>query len=207
MHTMCLKLILEIIQTIAAVAGSIAVVFAALTYFNNKKKDDRAAAIDQVSFFRKEIIISNEEYVSLVRDNKGDNYNFTRVKLDSPTIEYTRKNFMKESIEQVELMKDAKYRTKSTLILNMLEELSLKIKHHNTYNHEALNSIKTPFVELVETYAIVLLSQREMFTGLPTYSTILEIYDKWKNIVDRRNPQDRQQEVLKRILESPVREG
>jgi len=81
----------------------------------------------------------------------------------------------------------------------MLEELSQRIAHFKTIDHSALDSIKLPFVEIVEIHAVVLLSQREVFTGIPTYSSILETYLKWITVVDRKSSEDRHREVLNRL--------
>ncbi len=196
LYNMCIELFLNIIQTVAAVVASISVLFAFLAYRNSKIKDSRAAAIDQVSFFRKDIIPLHDNFINSVRETEDKNYIFSRIRLDRPTIENMIEDFKEDSKKQVELLKKENYLSKQTSILNMLEELALKIKHYETKKHPALNSIKTPFVMLVEISAVTLIYQREIVTGLPTYSTILEIYNEWKDLVDRRNPEERQKEVL-----------
>jgi hypothetical protein len=191
---------LDTLQKIFSIFGSLSLIIALTSYFYKKNQDKTMAVLDQISFFRKEIIIANDEFINFVRDKKGKEYTFARVRLDEPTIEYTRNNYIKESQIQVDLVKELNTLPKQSLILNMLEEMSIKILHQKTTDHHALNSIKAPFIELIEINAIVLLMQRNIFTGIPTYSSILEIYSKWKDLVDRRSPQEREKEIMIKIL-------
>jgi hypothetical protein len=191
---------LDTLQKIFNIFGSLSFIIALASYFYKKNQDKTMVVLDQISFFRKEIIIANDEFINFIRDKKGKKYSFSRVQLNEPTIEYTRNNFMKESQIQVDLVKELNTLPKQSLILNMLEELSIKILHQKTTDHHALDSIKAPFIELVEIHAIVLLMQREIFTGRPAYSSILEIYSKWIDSVDRRSPQEREKEIMIKIL-------
>jgi hypothetical protein len=191
-----LKLILDFIQTTFTVFGSIAVGFAVKTYYYNKKQDNKYAAIDQVTFFREKIISISNDFMKEVRKEKGENYEFARIKLDNPDINFIITNYKNELDKQFELKK---YQSTETDILNLLEELSLKIRHYQTEKHEALNSIKIPFVSTVEILANTLLYQRFIATGIPTYSTILEIYNLWKDSVDRREISERMEEFKNKI--------
>ncbi len=178
-------------SSLAGIVGSFSVVVAVLTYYNDSRRNKVNYVIDQVSFFRKEIIFENNEFVKFIREIKGKRYEFHKIKLNEISVEYARNNFQKECQSQFEMSQIDGCFPKQTFILNMLEELALKIKYTNTINHLALNSIKTPFVELVEIHAVTLLSHREILSGLPTYNTVLEIYSIWRDSVDRRTPEQR----------------
>lgn len=192
---MCLETLLSIIQTIAASIGVIAVVIAVFKYSYDKKKDLNTATIDQIAFFRQEIIIANDNFIKYVRDKKQD-YVFSRVQLHTPTIEYTRNYFLEESKKQADLVKELNTQSMQTLILNSITELALRIKYLGATDHSALNSIKAPFVELVEIHAVILLMQREVFTGGDTYGEVLELYAKWKDQVDRRSQEERINDII-----------
>jgi len=194
-----LKPSLEFIESMFSIVGSLSVAVALAAYLNKKHQDVTAAAIDQISFFRKEIIFANEEFVNFVREKKGKDFVFYRVGLDEPSIDYTRKKFGRESLMQADLIKELDTLLKQTAILNMLEELSLRVLHLKTINHPALSSIMAPFVELVEIHAVILLFHREISTGTPTYSSIIKIYLEWKDKVDRRYPEERLKEVRARL--------
>ena len=196
---MNIETILNTIQIFASVAASVSVAFAVISYFDAKNQENKTAAIHQISFFRREIIPANDEYISLVKKKKGVKYTFSRVGLDTPTIDYVKEHYDGEVKKQVELHKEMNLHQKQTLILNMMEELSLKMDHFRTTNSVDTDSIKLAFVELVELHAVALLLERELLASNTTYSSILETYQSWKDIVDRRDSHERQESVLRRL--------
>ncbi len=187
---------LEGLQSLFSILGSISIGIALISYFERKDQDITTAAIDLISFFRKEIIVANDDLIKSVQVT-FPNYYWFSIKLDNPDMAYVRQNFKKEVDGQEILSKNQELFSKQTLLLNMLEELSLRIDHFHIFDHPALNSIRIPFVQMVEQNAWALLFQREVFAGLPTYQTILDLYKKWKDQVDRKSPVERLKSVGK----------
>ena len=185
------------VQILFSILGSASIGIALITYFDKKSQDITSSAIEVMSFFRKEVLLLNNDFMKDARNKMGQNYEFQRIKLDEPNINLVRAEFPDEIKSQLELRKDPDLFIEQTLILNILEEVALKIKLLNILNHPALKSIKSPFVELVEVHATVLLEQREILTGLPTYESVIFIYQIWKDEVDRRLPKERLTDFLK----------
>lgn len=191
---------LEEIRIYAEIVTAGSLFIALLTYFYQRKKDKNLAAIDQISFFRKEIIPQCDLFLSFVRDKKSNqSYEFKKVRLDEPILEFAVKKYNSAVREQNDIYKEFKTWSMQTTLLNMLEELSLKIKLFKTNNHEALNSIRAPFVEMIEINAVVLLMQREIITGNQTYSAVINLYLEWKDVVDRRHPKERDKKFMEKM--------
>lgn len=182
---------LEAAQKVASIIGSLSIFIAVATYFNSKERDKKALVTEQISFFRKEVILEEDKFVKFVRDDRGENYVFSRVRLDEPTIEFANKNYRRESKEQIKLIRELKTLPKQTILINALEEFAIRVLYGGTANHEALNALKSPYIELVEINAVVLLQQREFFNGKQSYLNTLELYDLWKKHIDRRTPEAR----------------
>ena len=63
---------------------------------------------------------------------------------------------------------------KQVLLLNMLEEFAIRIKHFNTSEHPAIKPVIPTFVLLVEQNAVALLFMRDIISNDPIYSNILD---------------------------------
>lgn len=187
---------LTTIENIFSILGSLTILVALVTYYYQKNRDINGAVINQISFFRKEVLPLNNEFIKKVRLNIP-NHIFSRVQLHEPTIKFTKNKYPLESSGQIDLINKWRTVPEQTDVLNALTELALKIKYLGAIDHSALNSIKAPFVELVEMNAVVLLMQREVYTGGDTYGAILELYEKWKDQVDRRPLDERMAEAGK----------
>lgn len=182
---------LSLLEKIAIIIAATTIWFARQEYTYKKRQDHNYAAIDQISFFRKEIFPTQEKFNEKVRNNLGKNFAFPRIKLDDPAVGFFASSISSQVQHQKQLVAQADSFVVQTDLLNMLEELSLRIFHFQTQGHSALNSIKAPFVQLVEVNASVLLEQRDLLTGEPTYENILSLYRKWVVEVDRRSPEER----------------
>ena len=183
------------VQTLFSVFSSLSIGVAVLTYIEKKDKDSTASTIELISFFRKEIIDINNEFIRKTRTLNGKDVQFPKIKLDNPDIKYIKEKYPKEFKIQIELKKEWEIWSMQTSILNALEEMALKVYNLNISNHLALSSIKAPFVELMERHAVVLLEQRQIITGLPSYGSALNLYQEWKGGVDRRTPPERLKEL------------
>ncbi|MEI7688566.1 MAG: hypothetical protein WCI91_00045 [Candidatus Nomurabacteria bacterium] len=187
---------LEIISKIASIIASGSIIIAIISYWENKNRNKVLTVVDQVSFFREKIIPECDKLVKLVRDIEA-NYIFSKIRLDSLKIEDIKDKFKDEIKKQVELLKKYKTNYTQVTILNLLEEISLKIKYTKTINHKALNSIKPIFVMFVEINAVVLMQERELITGNQIFSATLELYNKWKDEVDLSTPEERIKKISK----------
>lgn len=185
------------IERVAVIGASFSVVIAMLDFKHRKKQDKIHALADQVSFFREKILHKSEEFMLKIRKIKGEDYEFLRVGLDESSVEFTKENFPEQVQGQVDLLQGQNTFNEQTSILNMLEELSIRIIYSNMAKHSALKSIQHPFVELVEYNAVALLTHKDLSfsTGFPA---ILQLYSLWKDKVDRRSMQEKLNAVLLR---------
>lgn len=182
---------LDSFQKVTSIIGSLSIFVALATYFNSKEKDKRNLVIEQVSFFRKEALLEGDKFVKYVRSKNGESYIFSRVVLDEATIDFANKNYRKESKEQIKLLRELKTLPEQTQLLNILEEFALRVLYGGTEKYDALNALKSPYIELVEINAVVILQQREFFTGKQSYLNTLKLYALWKNDIDRKTPEQR----------------
>lgn len=186
---------LDIINTISGVitAGSLSVALA--SYFYNKNRNKVLMVVDQVSFFREKIIPESDKLVLVAREQNPE-YVFTnQIKILVFQSKDIREKYVDEIKNQFELIKNQKATVQQIIILNLLEELSLKIIYTKTFNHKALNSIVPAFIQLVENNVIILISQREVITGNNIYSGTVELYKKWVDRVERKSPEERLKEL------------
>lgn len=186
---------LDIINTISGVvtAGSLSVALA--SYFYNRNRNKVLTVVDQVSFFREKILVEGNKLVVFVREKDKD-YIFSLVKLDSPTIKAINEKQADEARKQIDLIKEYNTYPLQVNILNLLEELSLKIIFSKTINHKALYSIKPIFIQSVEMNALVLMQEREITTGNQIFSATLKLYKIWKDGVDRSSPEERFEKIV-----------
>lgn len=187
------------IQAYASLLTAASVFIALISYIYNKNRNHCIVAIEQITFFRKEIIPINMEFTKKVRDIKGEDYKFSRIVLSTPTILYTKDKFLDESKKQLDVISDCKTEFTEVSILNMLEEMCLKLIHFKVINHPGMNCLKASFCEIVEIHAIELLMQREVVAGNSTYSSILKIYKKWYKTIDRKTPEERADQLVNKI--------
>ena len=189
---------LDVLQKIFSIIGSFSLGIALFTYIYKKTQDKNIAAIEQIAFFRKEII---PEWESVANELKSKNkkYMFSRIKLDEPTIEFMRKkdysiNFQDQTaifLNNLNCPKidpkiwDSKILDLQIKLFNMIEEFSLRVYHFETSRHQALNSVRAAFVEIIEKNAAALIFVRDIVVGNPIYSKTLLLYSLWKEDVNR----------------------
>jgi len=186
------KLGLDGLQKLYSAIGSLSILLALASYWYKKDQDTIIAAIEQVSFFRKEIIPEYDELTKFIK-YRNKNYLFTRIELDESTIDFIKKKSPKESLAQinVSIQPNNEVLDKQIILFNILEELALKIIHFKTQEHEALNSIKSSFVQIIEQNAAALLFEKDIVNGNNIYSQTLFIYNLWKDEIDRTSIDDR----------------
>jgi len=181
---------LDVLQKIFSIIGSLSIIFALATYLYKKYQDQTLAAIDQIAFFREKVVIEGKRTIDLIKKHAPD-YWFSRIELDEFTFESVRKNFSRNLDNQISLFFDptrsnwrewvnVEILDNQILYLNILEEFSLRVINTKTYNHEALNTIRAAFVEVVEQNIAAMLFVRYITNGNSIYLATLKLYRFWK---------------------------
>lgn len=186
---------LDIITKVSSIIASGSILVAIISYFYNKNRNKVLTVVDQISFFREKILVEGNKLITLVREKDKD-YIFSLVKLDSPTIKAINEEQLVEVTKQIDLIKNYNTYSLQVNILNLLEELSLRIIFSKTINHKALYSIMPIFIQSVEMNGLVLMQEREITTGNKIFSGTLELYKTWKDKVDRTTPEQRFQKII-----------
>ena len=178
------------VQTLFGIFSSISIGLAAVAYIDKKRQDTNLSVVDAVSFFRKEIIDESDKFIKLTKLSYPE-YQFPRIKLDIQDIKYVKENYPQEFQKQTNFCKIINNHIGQVLILNRLEEFSLRIKYLDILNHDAMIQLKTPFIQFAEMFACSLLWERQVSTGLPTYQVTIETYLKWMREVDGTTVEER----------------
>lgn len=158
---------------------------AVIGYFYQKEKDLYSTTIDQVLFFRKDVLGEYGRLASEVR-LQNQNYHFPRIKMDEVSIVAVKKSEPIKSAQQSSMKKTDHIIFLEFSVLNILEELSIRIVYSKSTDHPALNSIKPLFVRVVEENIMNLLTEREIIGDPSTYQTLIDLYCKWRDNVNRR---------------------
>lgn len=191
---------LDSTQKVFNILGSFSLGVAVLTYFNKKQQDETLAAIEQVSFFRKEIIPQFKTLDQKIR-SKNKDYWFSRIRIEESTLKALVANdemcdnfnnqlsiFFDRSDSSASNWKtDGEILSEQVALLNMLEELSLKVQYFKTIDHKALVSLNAVFVEMVEKNSVALFFTRDILTGSPVYDNVLFLYKSWKDLSQKPN--------------------
>lgn len=187
------------LQNLFSIIGSFSIGLALITYLYKKQQDELSATIDQITFFREKIIT---EWNKLLKQIQVENPGFilSRIDLSNSTIDGIRNEPLKNepSINfdrQLSVFFDPSKNYPDIyikpaldghiLLLNMLEEFSLRVIHLKTKGNEAFVSVHNAFIEIVESNAVALVFMRDVKTCSPIYSAILELYNSWKNNVKK----------------------
>lgn len=161
-------------------------IFGFYTYYRSRKKDSEKISFDIVSFFRENILGSESLYIKTILEKENEGYEFKFIKLDELDLSHIMKNQGDEFREQMRLS-NRKLMEEELSILNKIEEISLKITHYNLENSKLIFSIKKLFVQVIETHAYALLFSRQFLKTHKNYSKTLQLYNLWKDSVDRRS--------------------
>lgn len=177
---------LDIIQKLFSIIASFSLFIALAGYLYKKRQDEILAAIDQISFFRQEIIPAHDRLVKEIR-KKDPSF------LPSYIVGFDFKKYSKEATSQrkVNELLDAdgirSIFNQQIEIFNMIEEFSLKVEYLNTKSHPSLICIKDAFIKTMEENAYSFFIKRAE-VGNTIYSTTFKLYNLWEKEVDRTNP-------------------
>ncbi|MBP9771896.1 MAG: hypothetical protein KBD16_03160 [Candidatus Pacebacteria bacterium] len=182
---------LKIAEGIFNIIGSLSIVVALFAYLYRKNRDNVEATIDQITFFRKEIISYWTEVQEVIKKKKPG-LGFSRISLEQPFIDFIRNEFSYNFANQSSLFLDTSSENITTWVdtgvlgkqielFNLLEEFSLRVRHLGTQDNPALQSVHNPFVEIIEMNAAALLFVRDVVLGdSDSFSTLLWLYNSWK---------------------------
>jgi len=190
-----INLLISILELIII---SVSIWIALSTYRRSKKKDSDSTAIDILSFFRSEIITESDKFRKHLRHEKGADYIIESLRL----YDLDLKNLTEEQKKAIKRQMEIFHEDRALIafyVLNSLEELSLKITYFKLQDSEILFSIRAPFVEIFETKGFYFLLARKFDEDNKSYSKTLELYNLWKNNIDRRTVKDLQKEIIKII--------
>ncbi len=187
------------VETLSALVLMVSAIAAVSEYRRNSERDNTLSVIDQVSFFREKVIPAHDHTVEML---KGVLPEGTKLEL----LHFDIKNGELKVLQEVEdkktlldiiniLKNNENIYYQQVTTLNLLEELSLKIKYTNTIKHDALFSIKPGFITAVETSAVPLIYSRNISVGNSAYPGIVFVYNIWKNEIDRRTHAERLDEL------------
>jgi hypothetical protein len=191
-----------LIQLVFACVAFASIFIAAKKYLFDISAAKTSAAIDQVSFFRSEII---ESHIAFFDDLKDKNQKMSRIRMDEFDLAQIIKKNENAAIGQMRITNNPAYFRKCVSFLNLLEEFALRVFHHDVQNHHAMRSLKAPFVEVVEYNVIGLLRIREIEVGAPTYDTVIKLYNEWKDDIDRRTPKERMTKIWIDLYQKSVK--
>ena len=186
---------LDTLQKLFSILGSLSLGVALAAYFYKKNQDKDIAAIEQISFFRREIIPEWDKVSKILR-SKNSSYIFSRIRLKEFSIEFMREHYPKNFKDQLNIffndpgdsskdLWDANILDPQVVLFNMLEEFALRVLHFKTNNHQALNSVRNAFIEIIEKNAVALIFVRDIVTGNPIYSATLQLYLSWNQNLSR----------------------
>lgn len=190
------KIDLDFLQKLFSVVGSFSILVALATYFYTRKQDETVAAIDQISFFRDQIIPEWARVRKIIFE-KNRGYWFSRIEIEQQDIDFLRKKFSRNFENQKSIFFDstkddpAKWIDESIadrqiLLLNMLEEFSLRVKHFNSLDNPALSAIYPAFIDIVEKNVAIIFFVRDITVADKViYAGILSLYEVWKKKVNK----------------------
>jgi hypothetical protein len=195
--TAILKFDLANLSSLFSIISSLSIGVAIVAYFYQKNKDEFSAAIDQISFFRQDIINeAGQQALNKIRQ-KEPNFVISRISLAEPSLEIIKAKFLVNFNRQLDVFfkiqdnglisLDSEVLNSQVFLLNMLEEFSLRVIHLNTINNPALKPLHGTFIELVEQNADALLFMRDIKVGQSIYVEILKLYNMWRDDSENQN--------------------
>ena len=180
-------------QIALSILGLLSIFAGLKKYSDEQTKDEGIAIIELVSFFRSVISTENEKLTRLVKEKYGDGHEFVFIKLDIPTTKHIKEYYGKDARIQADyLLDDTEIYDQCIRVLNCLEEFALRVKIYNAPMSDALDIVRFPYVELIESQAVIILMHRELISsGNVTYNNILDLYLHWIEYVDRAPSDER----------------
>ncbi len=174
------------------ILGVIPILVSLIDLHEERKRNANESVLGVLNFFREEIIPLNQKVFDSVKDENvkminlgslsgGTTFSLKDItSLSDKEIETFGKKF-KEYNEDI--FKNMKLQRIIIDMLNMLEELSAKILLPENSEHEAYKAIHYPFIEVVETNAIMLYVLKNFYQR--NFPHVVRLYQVWKPLAPR----------------------
>ena len=199
LNALRLGLILDLLAKIAVIASVVLIYVAYKELKHREKHQFNETVADQVKLFRIEVIPLYMKFYKRVNE--------IEINLISNSIEFHQGTGLKELVLgnsdksniQNQVRENGQLFEEHTDLLNLLEDLSLRIVLSNTIHREELLPIRKIFVQIVEVSAYMIFFHREIFTDKSVYNNLLKIYFEWKDKVDRETQDVKSEKFMKSI--------
>jgi hypothetical protein len=164
--------------------------FAVAQYWISRKsvEDEKTKTVlIFVKFFRETVIASMAGIHKQIRANPQLKIPRIKIQKNKPDLQFTQEKFINDiSQHQLSLLRDyntilginTEFDVAVTNVLNSIEEFAIGIVCTGSTNHEATESIRKPFVEIVEYLAIPIYYHIGFFNN--DFHYISELFDDWK---------------------------
>lgn len=189
---------------LAQIVTAVSVVFAALTFYLQRRQANALAIAEQIRMIRLEVLpLLYKSLEEVARLKKKLNREYVHIPLiEEFGLKWILEERTREAITQQAFWNDAhetqdqgdeEWNIKPQELLNSLEEFSTMVIASNTLNDPLLRSVRKILVSSVEMFAwpLVLTApyDRDMYPALK------EVYSEWSKIVDR-TPQSEIQRMV-----------
>lgn len=177
---------INVLAHLAEVFTAGALLLAVASFYYQQRRDQVTSVIDQIEFFRKEIIPAHETWRTHAREYLNDK---SRLPSEGPIREFTYEAFSTQHPDiarrQAKLAFAADTPDDLTIsqcnFINMLEEFSLRVLNTESAEAEALYSIRENFLNYVEENAVRILMAPKLL-GEGEFIGIRELYELWRDL-------------------------
>ncbi len=181
--------------------GFLGVLIALRKYLYEKARDRKMEIVELVSFFRNQVMTRHEDFLRVARETEGNDYEFPRIPFKEASVNHLKEEFASQSLKQIQLQKknpEIFYLRHS--VINVLEEFALRVHLSEAQDSSKIHCLKQAFIEMVETHAEKLITQRTVFTGGDTFSETIYLYFHWYSSADNLSVEDRLELELAKIV-------
>ena len=172
-------------QIVIAYAAIFAIGQYAITYSDIADRKTKTV-LEQVNFFRENVLKSADEAKSYLRSKKIILPNIL-LRKNTKFFEFNEKDCFNRIFPNQKILidnysslilEDPKLESMIISCMNSIEEFSIGILNTNSQNHEAVSSVRKPFIEIVEQLAVPLY----FHIGITAdkFSYLSELYINWK---------------------------
>lgn len=190
---------LDSVSQSVTILTALTVIFGIFKYYDDKNNSLVLTVIDQLSFFRNDVLTKYVKAQKSIISYMGANYKpgTNRVGvIDKFDYAWAYPKFKKEFIEQAKYSKNELANEEITDTLNALEQFSWSIILNKNIEHSSLAVMHDTFCEIVEIFAHQILFLRldkpKLFDG------IRQIYAIWASRCDRRSEDQKIEEAVAR---------
>jgi len=163
-----------------------AVIVAYLDYRSRKKREDIFSVVEQLNFFRTEILNTSNSIFNKVKKKERDfDFSTLSIKEALSTFEFVAEYVhykavfeRQQKLEEIEGVEEKIYE-----LANQLEEFSWKVILSETQNEPALSVVRGSYIDLVERNAWHILFSR--FDDEKRFEGVYQLYQLWAKKISR----------------------